>query len=398
VVLDARHEPKIIPSYSLTGDLLSYLRCGLQYRYQNGSALPPARPVQLWFGEFIHGVMEMAFVLWKERNTPLPWPYTVIEWNHRLNGLNLPDHDIGEIGRRIEGVLAVQGKIPRNKDARMTAYARAAEAINLIGPHLFPLVVFAEEPLAGSRPLPDDGGAARRAERYGVTGVADVLTHVSLAQVAADNLIRAAVERALAEAGQPVPPEYEVIVDYKGAARPDVGHTHRDYWQQHDWQIQMYAWLRARKPEAKKVVAGIILYVNELLPSTTDVIGLRQQFHDGTSDCLPERGSEDYYVITTARAGAGAGRELTADFRIRRALRVIPVTDESIEAALHAFDRVVLEIENRITHEVAVGDIGQAWVPNCQDADTCVACDARYFCPQPAGKPANHQIEPPPVP
>lgn len=397
MALDARHEPTTIPNYSLTGDLLAYLRCGLQYRYQNGSALPPARPVQLWFGEFIHGVLEMAFTLWKERRIPLPWPSTTIEWENRINGLNLPDHDIGEIGRRIEGVLALQGKIPRNRDARMTAYARAAEAINLVGPHLFPLVVFAEEPLAGSRPMPSSGEDLR-AERYGVTGVADVLTHVSLSQVPETNMVRQAVESALRAAGIAPPPEYEVIVDYKGAARPPEGTGHESYWQQHEWQIQMYAWLRARKPEALPVVAGVVLYVNELLPSTTDAIEIRGQIERGKTQILPVRGSPDYYVLTTARSGTAAGQELSQDFRLRRAIRVITVTEQSKQAAGAAFDGVVLDIERRLQHEIDVGDVMSAWVPSCQDADTCVACDSRYYCPRPAGRGEGHVIEAPPVP
>lgn len=399
MVLDAREPTSTIPNYSLTGDLLSYLRCGLQYRYQNGSALPPARPVQLWFGEFIHGVLEMAYLLWRSRGIPLPWPTTTIEWADREVGLNLPDHDIGEIGRRVERILAVQGKIPRNRDARMTAYERAAEAINIIGPHLFPLVVFAEEPLAGSRPLPTAAqSAGLRADRYGVTGVADVLTNISLSEVPADNLIRSAIERELAKQGIALPPEFEVIVDYKGAARPDVGTNRQDYWQQHDWQIQMYSWLRARKPDAKPVVAGVLIYVNELLPSTADVIGLRSQMRNGGTDVLPGRGSQDYYVLTTARPGSGAGRELSETFRLERALRVIPVTPASIAQAGAAFDEVVIDIESRIAKEILVGDIGPIWAPSCQDADTCSACDARYFCPQPHGATAGYKVSPPPIP
>lgn len=397
MALVARHEPTTIPNYSLTGDLLAYLRCGLQYRYQNGSALPPARPVQLWFGEFIHGVLEMAYTLWKERGIPLPWPSSVIEWDERIDGRGLPDHDIGEIGRRVEAVLAVQGKIPRNRDARMTAYARAAEAINIVGPHLFPLVVFAEEPLAGSRPMPA-GTTGLRADRYGVTGVADVLTHVSLASVSPTNLIRAAVEEVLAAQGVRVPDEYEVIVDYKGAARPEVGSGQESYWQQHDWQIQMYGWLRARRPDAKPVIAGVVLYVNELLPSTTDTIEIRRQVQRNLTDVVPVRGTPDYYALTTARQGTVAGRELSEAFRLRRALRVIAVTEDSKRAAEAAFDGVVVEIERRLQNEIGGGDILQAWVPSCSDPDTCVACDSRYFCPKPAGRDHTHRIEPPPVP
>lgn len=399
MALPTRHQSKTVPTYSLTGDLLSYLRCGLQYRYQNGSALPPARPVQLWFGEFIHGVMEMAYTLWKSNGIPLPWPSTKMEWGDREKGLNLPDHDIGEIGRRVEAVLAIQGKIPRNRDARDTAYARASEAINLIGPHLFPLVMFAEEPLEGSRVLPAIAGQPDlRAERYAVTGVADVLTSIKLANVEPDNIFRRAIEEALKMREIAVPPEFEVVVDYKGAGRPKIGTTHADYWQQHDWQIQMYGWLRGRKADALPVVAGVVLYINELLPSTKDVIDLCAQIRNGTTDVVPKSGDKDSYVLSTATSGTAAGRELSIEFRIRRAIRVIPVTEASKAIAGQAFDGVVRDIEQRIVKEIAQGDISMAWTPSCQDTDTCVACDARYFCPQPHGKPVTYKVEPPPIP
>ena len=62
MVLSVRSEPFIIPEYSLTGDMLSFLSCPLHYRYQNKGNLPSADPLTLYFGEFIHGFMEEAYI------------------------------------------------------------------------------------------------------------------------------------------------------------------------------------------------------------------------------------------------------------------------------------------------------------------------------------------------
>src|SRR5215472_2780049 len=80
MTLTVREPGYIIPGYSLTGDLLAYRRCGLQYRYYNRGGLPPSRPVQQWFGQFIHGVMEESYRSWSAPGAAgLPWPREIIE-------------------------------------------------------------------------------------------------------------------------------------------------------------------------------------------------------------------------------------------------------------------------------------------------------------------------------
>ncbi len=379
MVLEARREPKIVPKYSLTGDLLSYKRCGLQYRYQNGSQLPPSRPVQLWFGEFIHGVMEASYRLWQETKFDLnaPWPCNVTPWEKRKK----PDqarqkNDIAVIGEAIETALTTQGKYPRNQDVRVSAYRRAEAAVNLIGKHLFPLVTVAEEPLSGARLIKDS--TQLRADRYELTGVVDVLSHVTVNNCPADNIFR----RALEAACHALPPEYEVVVDYKGAPRP---RTDESYWEQGEWQVRTYAWLRNRREPPAKVVAGILIYINELAPSASDLQDIKAAVRAGKTDVVPTD-INDKNSLERWTSGYSTDGVLSQEYRLRRAIRVIPTTPDTIGIATEAFDGIVKEIESRISEEANSGRINDIWLPTSTDEQTCVACDFKSFCPKPAGQ------------
>lgn len=378
MVLEVRREAKLVPTYSLTGDLLSYLRCGLQYRYQNGSALPPSRPVQLWFGEFIHGVMEAAYRMWADGVVSFDqaWPCHVTDWDDRKNpDPNRAPHDIGVLGEKIELSLANQGKRPRNRDVRAAAYRRADVAINLVGRHLFPLVTLAEEPLRGARLIPNADGL--RADRYELTGVADVLSHIKVNECPPANPFRQAIQRVCPN----LPDEYEVVVDYKGAHRPNEDSA---YWRQGEWQVHTYAWLRNRRDPPVKTAAGILIYINELSPGVDDILNLKAGLASGMTDEPPldaaERGRIDRW-----RPGHDTENLLSLEYRWRRAVRVVPATQDAIETATQAFDDVVHEIETLISNEGKHGHIGQVWQPTCADKGTCDACDFRSFCTKQAG-------------
>ena len=389
--LEVRSPERIVPSYSLTGDLLSYLRCRLQYRYYNRSELPPSRPVQLWFGEMLHGSLELVYRYWKDKRRDgdalpdFPWPCTRKELRADAEIPDWEEHDIGRFGSTVEEALRHQGKNPRSTATRDAAYERIETAVNQLGPHLFPLITSAERQVIATRAVPISPQVLR-SEKYEVHGRIDVLTNIFLSQAPSDNPIRQGIQ----EHCPSLEGEYEVIVDYKGTRRPL---TCEPEWKQGQWQIQTYAWLRGRQPEALPVAAGILIYVNELLPGNEEMVALKKALENGTTDVMPEPRSRDAQLVRMWEPGTDT-TELSLDFRLKRAIRVMPITEQSIGESLEAFDKVVLDIETDVSNESSGSKIQATWVPDCLDPNTCVACDARWFCPSPANERENHGYVP----
>lgn len=362
-----------LPAYSLTGDLLGFLRCGLQYRYTRIGRLPSTRPVQLWFGEFIHGVLEEAYRRYGAarkagRDDPPPWAQDRIE----------------EICALIKRRLGAQGLFPWDDELERLGDRRAAAAINDLGPQLFPLIHRAEVRLTGARELPLARIPAqyqfREADRYEMVGVIDVITHVELADPAFQrNLVVTAIRRGLTR----TPPDrFEVIIDYKGMRRPPITGSPGgpSFWDIYGWQVQTYAHLRLRHEDSLPVLAGVVLYVNELLPTRNDLSLLKQEIRAGATDVLPAPGSDAERLLLGWRERDKAPA-LPLEFRLRRALRVVQVTPETIQAALKEFDQVVARIETCRGKELEQGRVLSTWETNPSDESTCTACDSRTYCP-----------------
>jgi hypothetical protein len=291
----------------------------------------------------------------------------------------------------VESTLRAQGKNPRSYDVRDNAYLRADRAVNELGPHLFPLIAAAEERVIGTRQvLPSPPGQPPpRSALYELHGIIDVLTNVQLGAAATTNVIRQAIQQACPNCSG----NYEVIVDYKGMRRPATNHA---YWQQGEWQLQTYAWLRTRQPQSLPVAAGVLLYVNELAPVREDLIQLKHSMAAGTADVVPVSGSQDAYQLSTWQPG-NAIPNFSLPYRLARAIRVIPVNGASQAAAMAHFDTVVSNIEQCVGAEAVAGSILQNWTP-CGDDESCAACDFRHFCPDPYPHTGQHVVTAPHAP
>ena len=367
--LTVRPPINVLPSYSLTGDLLGFLRCGLQYRYTRLSNLPASHPVQLWFGQFIHAVLEESYRQVKEgtRKSP-PWPQA----------------DLNEIMQRIDRRLAARNIRCWDDESEELGKLRATAAVNELGPLLFPLINQAEVRVRGARKLPKlKGGATREIERYEMLGVIDVVTRVELfdnPKTRGNKLLELIVE----DLPDIPPDEFEVIVDYKGMKRPDLSEKGTGLWEIYEWQIHTYKHLRSLLT-TRPIIAGVLIYLNELVPTRTDFLRLRRAMREREANVIvPEAGSPDEALLRDWKPKDKKEKPplLSIDFRLKRAIRVIPITDERVANSLKEFDETVGRIEKCMADEAKTGAVIKSWEKNASNEPTCEACDSKTYCPE----------------
>ena len=369
MTLSVRPPINTLPSYSLTSDLLGFLRCGLQYRYTRIANLPPSRPVQLWFGHFIHATLEECYRQFKYGMKKLP------PW---------PEVELAEIMNWIDERLAARNIHCWDDDSERLGRNRATAAVNELGPLLFPLINQAEVRVRGARKLPPELKyiVARSIDRYEMLGVIDVVTQVELfdRKFRNNKLLELMVE------GLPATPpeEFEVIVDYKGMKRPDLSEKGMGLWEIYEWQVHTYAHLRSLMT-TKPIIAGVLVYLNELVPTTTDFFALRRALRVGAKDIvLPKPGSEDEQVLRDWKPKVKDDTPplLSLEFRLKRAIRVIPITDESVKKSLAEFDQTVGRIEKCVAQEAKTSKVIASWEKNAKHQPTCEACDSKTYCPE----------------
>lgn len=396
--LPSRSKSYMIPEYSLTGDLLSFLTCNLQYRYQNKGTLPPSKPVQRWFGEFIHGVLEEAFIQWKYNQTQFPWDWKedirpiedLIDLRLQVRGLYPHDEDLffSILNQPDEG-LTIDDL--NEHDHKKLASARAEKAINIWGKYLFPLIESSELLIKGVRQMPNYDEKTSRSNYYGINGVVDVLTSMkinrTLEQSTLDNYNNKIIEflkkdpdfqKRISEYDER--DEYEIIIDYKGMKRPPVkvlDSKIEDKWENHKQQILTYSWLRSKQEDSKPIVAGIIFYLNELVPSKEDLVLIKDELNNDLTDIGNE--FENDVDLINKWEEEDKAPDLSDDFKINRSIRIINVDEEEQQKALYKFDSVVADIENSLIKEMKGCKIQEAWKAD-SDERTCSACDFRTFC------------------
>jgi hypothetical protein len=152
-----------------------------------------------------------------------------------------------------------------------------------------------------------------------------------------------------------------------------------DKWENHKQQILTYSWLRAKQEDAANISAGIILYLNELVPSKEDLVLIKEEIRNNLTD-IPEgiEFDEDVQRIEEWEEDDKAPA-LSEEFKMARSIRYIDINEKECEKALKKFDSVVEDIENSLVNEMKGCRIQDAWKAEA-DERTCLACDFKTFC------------------
>ena len=174
--------------------------------------------------------------------------------------------------------------------------------------------------------------------------------------------------------------EYEIIIDYKGMKRPpcNVSASNNENWDYHERQILTYSWLRG-KQEDKKPVAGIIFYLNELVPSIEDLKLIKEDIHYHLTDVGDGEEYEKDIELIENWTEDDEMPKLSEKFKTDRSIRIIPIDEKKINDALEKFDDVVEKIETSIIKEINGCKIQDAWKAEAEER-TCSACDFKTFC------------------
>lgn len=381
MAIKAKGEPYEIPHYSLTGDLLSFLECEVQYRFNSIGSMPPSTPVQRWFGDFIHGVMEVGFSEWKDGRLNLD----NIDFEDTQRIAKIVAERLEDRGLHPYGSLYIKEDSGNNKRKDYNGNMIAHYSLSRWAPSLYPLINDNEVKMEDIRPMIGYGQGLSKSEYYAVQGVVDVISTFDVRKFQANNPLVKALMLNETVSDFINQNEYEIIIDYKGMERPAID---SDTWKYHEWQLNTYMWLRDQqiKAEGRKtpILAGVLLYLNELHLSKAAIERLQKVVVEGRTDIMPKE--QNLRRLQN-------GSKFSENFRIKRSIRVVAYNPEEIQSSLEHFDNVVKCIEsNLISEQSDSTDVWKHWTGQ-YSKDRCVACDLKIFCPH--AKEGNFSIQVP---
>jgi hypothetical protein len=366
--LTIRPATAVSRTWDVAGDLLSFLRCGLQYRYSRPGTPRPSHSAQQFSGRFLQQVLEDAWLSSKTPASPSV-PYS--------------DNALQELLDHVEQRLAAHGVRCHNATGRHYTRLRAAAAVNELGPLLFPLLCHARLQVSGSfhrQPAPDSRDPVSQPSWELTSTIHAIARLQPCHSTPSSNPLVELIQQHLPASHSDTA---ELIIDFQGNRRPDSDQPATSCDDLTQLQILAASLLyspRTRYP----VVAGVVCYLSELVPSRRQFRALRRKLLQCPEDpAVPPADSLDARILRTwkPRSANELPPLLSLNYRLQRTIRIVPISSADQQTTLHQLESIVRRIEHCRSAEQRSGQILSAWELNPSNPAVCHACDARTWCP-----------------
>ncbi len=339
-------------SFNLYKDLAAFARCGLKqhdtlYSQSSQSCLSGTLLDFAWREAIHHYFIEQP----NGPSKPPPWSHTTTK----------------TIIRHSERRMVMESILPPHAKPTLTDSDEAITIINEFGSSFFPLLDQAGVLIKGARLIPTykfpSAWRTLAANWCEISACADIITHTQFSDLdlepvskldykknALRQLIRAALPRKL-------PSQFEIIVVYKGGRRPLIESSETEEcdlnsdWNIDEWCIHTLAHLRSHQDLTPPVIAGMVIYLNELCPAFDALAAFVSEMEQHTTDIVPPQGSyvekgllgwNKMPLDIRSRANQP---QLPFDFRLKRAVRFFDITSLTMKKALKTVDDVVIQLK-----------------------------------------------------
>jgi len=343
-------------SFNLYNDLAACARRSLKpqgalYNQSPQSHLFKALPDFAWREAIRHYFIERL----KGRHKLPPWSDDIIE----------------TILRRSEERRLTESVLPPDCGPTSTELDEAKAIINEFGAAFLPLIDQTGVCVKRARLIPayKFPFAWRKvaANWCEIEDCVDIITHTQfndpdLKKDELRHIIRAALPRKL-------PSRFEIIVVYKAQRRPlpdssgTADNALNSDWEIDEWCLHTLAYLRGHDAPQIPVIAGMVIYLNELCP-TFDALGtFISEMEQDTTDIVPpeggyvEKGLSGWNKIPPDIRSRANQPYLPFDFRLKRAVRIFDIAPGTIKKALKTVDDIVICLAIQRCRQInSVGD------------------------------------------
>lgn len=328
-------------SFNLYDDLAAFAHCRLKKRPAVYSQTTQSRLSGIFLDfAWREAIRHYSFEQQNGRSNPPPWSDAATKTLLRRS-----------IGRLMTGRI-----LPPHSRPAAIEFAETKAVINEFGAAFFPLIQQTGVSVKGARLIPEykfpSAWRSVAANWYEIVADTDIITQKQLDNPNPESeelrsVICAALPRKL-------PRQFEIVIIYKGQRRPlsenaAAGDLHSD-WNIDQWCIHSLAHLRHHQAQTPPVIAGMVIYLNELCPTFDALATFADEMEQRSTDIVPpksslmEKGLRGWNKIPTVLRYRANRPQLPFAFRLNRAIRLFKITPQTIKKALKTVDNIVIRL------------------------------------------------------